>query len=103
MTRIEELMKNEEFIERLNKCESERDMEALREEYADLAEVDIELDEDTLEEISGGGKVCNFFNNCKYICRECHETFATETMANWHWFMMSFKGGGLRHTYKNIK
>lgn len=102
MAKIEELVQNEDFVAKLDKCETESDMEALRAEYADLVEVDVELDEDSLAEVAGGGKVCEFLGNCKYICKECRKTFATETMAKAHWFVMSFKGGGLRHTYKKI-
>jgi len=97
------LLENEEFVAKLDKCETESEMEALRNEYADSVEVDAELDEDALAEVAGGGKVCEFLGNCKYVCTECHKTFATSFMAKSHWFTMSFKGGGLRHTYKEIK
>lgn len=102
MAKLNELIENEEFIAKLDKCENENDMESLRAEYADSVEVEAELDEEALGEVAGGGKVCEFLGNCKYICKECRKTFATETMAKTHWFVMSFKGGGLRHTYKKI-
>ena len=102
MVKFEELMKDNAFIAKLDNCETESDMEKLRAEYADSAEVEKELDEKALYEVAGGGKVCEFLGNCKYFCTECHETFATKTMAKAHWFIMSFKGGGLRHTFKEI-
>ena len=102
MTKVEDLIKNDEFIAKLDNCETESDMKALRAEYADSVEAETELDEKALSEVAGGGKVCEFLGNCKYFCTECHETFATKTMAKAHWFIMSFKGGGLRHTFKEI-
>lgn len=103
MSKFEELMENEEFVAKLEKCENESDLEALRAEYADSVEIESELDEEALEEVAGGGKVCNALGNCKYICTKCGKTFATETMAKSHFLKMSFKGGGLKHTYKKIK
>ena len=64
--------------------------------------LEVELNEKTLTEVAGGSKFCEAFNNCKYICRECGNTYATKNMAIHHWFTMSFRGGGLRHTIKEI-
>lgn len=102
MAKLEELFENEDFAAKLDKCETESDMEALRAEYADSIEIENELDEEALTEVAGGGKVCEFLGNCKYVCTECRKTFATKNMANFHWFSMSFKGGGLRHTIRKI-
>ena len=102
MAKLEELFKDAEFVEKLENCKTESDMEALRDEYADSIEIDTELAEDDLDEVAGGGKVCEFLGNCKYVCTECGKTFATEFMGSAHWFTMSFKGGGLRHTIKEI-
>ena len=55
MSKFEELMENEEFVAKLEKCENESDLEALRAEYADSVEIESELDEEALEDVAGCG------------------------------------------------
>ena len=66
MAKLEQLLENEEFVAKLDKCETESEMEALRNEYADSVEVDAELDEDALQSFKQDKKI--LILGIKYMC-----------------------------------
>lgn len=89
MTKIEELMNNEEFVEKVNNCTTAEDVENLKNEY-DIQEEE-EINEDELSKVAGGAWLGK-----KYRCKACGRKFFTYGAATYH---MIFATG--RSIYKS--